>query len=125
MKVIAFVFSLFLISACSTTEYSDKNKKINEKDIKEIQFLNAVGQNCPKNHKEIYITDTNDIAELVAALNNAKVDGPWKGACFSLIKLIQKDKVLILSTNGQVFGHRSSGIFYRFSKDNIFEKFED
>lgn len=66
--------------------------------------------------KTISITDDEKMKEFISAVNDAKVDGQWKGAKWDKIILNYKDEVRTYNTNGEVFGRGSSGLFYKLDK---------
>jgi len=118
---ILIVIALSVMGCSSKPKYSEKENAILAQDIIRIEFRNPADQDCPKTFKKDIITERGSIDQFVAIMNNSKLDGPWKGACFSQINLITEDSIIGMSTNGEVFGHGSSGIFYRFPKTELIE----
>ena len=112
-----------IISCASKAKYFENKNALSMEDITQIEFRNSMNQACQKDFEEFEITKRESINEFVTIMNNAKLDGPWKGACFKQINLIMKDSVITISTNGEVFGHGSSGIFYRFPEPELIEQY--
>lgn len=120
LKFIYLSIVISLITGCdSKRTFSTDHFEIDFNEIDRIEIRNPSRGICNGSISEFDIIEKNKIEKFINAINESKLDEPWKGACFKQIKLMKSNSNIHLSTNGEVFGFGSSGMFYRFSNLNI------
>jgi hypothetical protein len=127
---ILFCITLLFISCSGGSSvkrqqlYSDKYDMPNVDSIQVIEFRHGGSDNCGKVlFNEFELSNKAQIKQFLSILKNSKQDGLWKGACFDKINLVTFDSTVVISTNGKVFGHGNSGLFYRFPDENTIDNF--
>lgn len=123
ITLLIFTATWLILSGCNQEKtYSKDQGAVAPDNITRISFHPANLSHCQSEFQEFEIWDQQLINDFTLALNNSKLDGPWKGACFNQITIHTLDSNITLSTNGDVFGYGSSGIFYRFPETGFIEK---
>lgn len=128
MKI--FVFNLLLIltlAACENSNYFSKmNGQINADKTVRIEFYSGKKHfqtdsiTKPKN----VIVNKALIKEIINEINFANDPGPWKGAGWDRLYIIQSDTTIILNTDGKVIGgHYGSGQFYKLKAKSSVNKY--
>ena len=117
------MLTLSLFGCSSNHKYSERYDELQVDKVIKIEFRKPSNPQCQSKFEEFDVLNKELINDFVDIINNSELDGPWKGACFREIKIIMKDSVINLSTNGQVYGHGTSGNFYRFPEPETIEKF--
>jgi len=116
-RSLAFLFVFVSLAGCRTPSYSDKFGEL--KNVSAVTFK-------PHSATEDYtVSDEKIIKELLKNINNAKQDGLWKGADWDELRIVTADSVVVLKTNGKVFGRNGSGTFYRFPSKDILKIIPD
>ena len=104
MKTLIIIVTCFTLVSCFNKErYADKNTPLDN-------CLNIVLKFGKQ--KQFIILSTDSINDIIKKLNNAPLNGPWKGANWDTIELNYADSSIHLKTNGKVFGNKNSGKFY-------------
>ena len=112
--LIAMLLAIISLSSClSSMTFSKFHGAINYETVKEISI---------KTHRaepdwEKVISNQDSIKLFVTNLNEAQIDGPWKGANWDKIILVCTDTTITLNTNGKVFGLHSSGQFFKLKSE--------
>lgn len=105
------LFSMILIGCITIRTYTDNCAPLRTDNVFsitiELQSLET---------KIFTISDKHQIIDFIEDLNNAKVNGPWKGAKWDKIILHCENDTLVFNTNGEVFGPNNSGTFYNLNK---------
>lgn len=125
MKNNIYILLLLLpLAGCfRDSSFSEDNPKIEFSDVLEIRLTKycAPVDTC---YPPFYsLKDKNLIGELVSEINEGRLYGPWKGAAWDYISLINKKDTIGLSTNGRVFGFGNSGTFYKFKSKDFYLKY--
>lgn len=107
LKITSTLVLLFFISCKATKTYTDYCAPLRTDNILTISI------EIQADTLTVYtISDQQEMKDFIADLNNSKVNGPWKGAKWDKIVLKYEDSTKTFSTNGEVFGQGSSGVFY-------------
>ena len=110
--------STLLLSCSQKRTFSDDFELSNSEKILRIEFKKPSQNLCNSSFEEFSVENKNQIAEFIKSLNDAPVNGPWKGACWIEIHIETKNKNQILKSNQKVFSWKNSGTFYSFPDNN-------
>lgn len=110
-KITFILFAILLIGCITTRTYIDNCAPIRTDNVLSIRIEVRSLEN-----KNFTITDSQQIKNFIEDINNAKVNGPWKGANWDKILLCRDDDTIAFNTNGKVFGLNNSGTFYNLNK---------
>lgn len=121
-RSVIFILSLFIAGCKIHSTYSDKFGKIENVSVIALE-LNSRNEDTVYRDKLQPITDAQTLQRMINEINEARIDGPWKGMGWDELKITTKDSVVILKTNGKVFGYNNSGTFYKFTSKNILKEY--
>lgn len=112
-----FCALVIILMACITSRtYTDNCAPLRTDNVLSIKIeVRSLG------NKKFTITDSQQIKNFIEDINNAKVNGPWKGANWDKILLCRDNDTIAFNTNGEVFGLNNSGTFYNL--DNKYKYF--
>lgn len=112
IQIFAFnVFSILFIACVTSRTYIDNCAPLRTDNILSIKIeVRSLG------NKIFTITDNQQIKNFIEDINDAKVNGPWKGAKWDKISLCGEYDTTVFNTNGEVFGLNNSGTFYNLKK---------
>lgn len=107
--ILSYSFALLIMTSCtSTKDYSDHCAPIISDFVQKITI-----EIQDDELKSFSFTESQEIKDFITDIHNSKVNGPWKGAKWDKIVLHYDDgSEKVFSTNGDVFGQGSNGIFY-------------
>jgi len=102
--------------------YYENLGKLSHEGFKKIEFSNSNNENCKTNFKDFSVEYTQEIENIVSLINYSTQDKYRETNCFNEIRLVSKDSVITLYTNGKIFGHEQNGMFYKFKQKNTIEE---
>lgn len=110
--IVTFTLLLIILIACVTSRtYTDNCAPLRTDNILSIKIeVRSLG------NKIFTITDNQQVKNFIEDINDAKVNGPWKGAKWDKISLCGEYDTTVFNTNGEVFGLNNSGTFYNLNK---------
>lgn len=111
-----------VFSCSKNSKYSDEHEQITSDSILKIKFKQPSHNICNSNFEEFTISDSTLIKETITALNEATVNGPWKGACWIEIDISSKNNTLTLKANEKVFCSNNCVTFYDFPSESFIEQ---
>jgi hypothetical protein len=121
-----YFLPLILIStifSCSkSSTYRDEHGQISSDSTLIIEFKRPSNKICNSNFEEFTISDKKLIRETINSINEATINGPWKGACWIEIHISSKNKTKVLQADQKVFSWTNSGSFYNFPTENYIEQ---
>lgn len=122
MRNIACTLLLLSFAGCFRhSGFYDDNPEIKFSDVLEIKLTrHSPGDTIDETYS---LKDKILVDEFVNEIKNSKLDGPWKGAGWDKIYIINKADTVVLNSNGSVFGTKNSGTFYRFSSKDPYKKY--
>ena len=127
LRDLIIITILYCFAGCKQAEsYADKYGKLTSVSgvyihINELNTDTALsGHNFPIKYRD-------SIPGLVRMLNTATIDGPWKGKGWDQITIYTTgDSVIVLNTNGKVFGGSASGDgagFYKIGSTDFYKNY--
>ena len=124
MRKSIYILLLLTLTGCyRDSSFSKDNPKIEFADVSEIRLDKycAPTDTC---YPPFYLLKDKKLIEgCVREINEARLDGPRKGAGWDEISIICKIDTIVLRSGGGYLGFKNSGTFYKLESKDFYKKY--